>query len=353
MKRIFIGIALLAAIDCEAQDSATQSKPVISGSIDAYYRYNFANPKSGTTNNLTSFTNSQNSFELGMAGIRADHSSGKVSGTIDLGFGRRAEEFSYNDGDTDNNRNGFLSLSNIKQLYISYSPSQRLKFTAGKWGTHIGYEMVDAYLNRNYSMSYLFSYGPFFHTGIKADISTAGKTAMMAGIANPTDYSTTTRPAKFIIGQLSTATANDKLKAYLNYQGGNYATGSRLDQLDLVLSGAISSRLSVAYNGTVQFRNPQSGPSGNWWGSALYINYDPAANCGFTLRGEYVSDADGMLGLDSKILALTLSNNIRLGSLTIIPELRYDQATETLFEKNNGNPSKSTFTGLLAAVYRF
>jgi hypothetical protein len=46
------------------------------------------------TNNYTSFTNSQNSFELGMASIKADYSIGKVDGVIDLGFGRRAEEFS-------------------------------------------------------------------------------------------------------------------------------------------------------------------------------------------------------------------------------------------------------------------
>ena len=52
-------------------------------------------PSQEATNNYTSFTNSQNSFELGMASIKADHSFGKASATIDLGFGRRAEEFSY------------------------------------------------------------------------------------------------------------------------------------------------------------------------------------------------------------------------------------------------------------------
>ena len=40
----------------------------------------------------------------------------------------------------------------------------------GKWATHVGYELADAYLNRNYSMDYMFSYGPFSHTGLKADI---------------------------------------------------------------------------------------------------------------------------------------------------------------------------------------
>ena len=74
-----------------AQDSTKTF--AISGSIDAFYRYNFSNPKSGT-NNFTSFTNAHNSFELGMATLRADGSalSGKVTGTADLGFGRRAEE---------------------------------------------------------------------------------------------------------------------------------------------------------------------------------------------------------------------------------------------------------------------
>ena len=79
----------------------------------------------------------------------------------DLGFGKRAEEFSYNDEAT---------RFAIKQLYLTYAPWENVKFTAGSWATHVGYELVDAHLNRNYSMSYMFSNGPFFHTGVKTDI---------------------------------------------------------------------------------------------------------------------------------------------------------------------------------------
>src|SRR5665647_436420 len=117
-KKILATAVIIATLSNSliAQDS-TKSL-TISGSLDAYYRHNFAN---NGTNNFTSFTNSQNSFELGMASIRADASamSGKVTGTIDLGFGRRAEEFSYNDGVTGSGKNGFASLSNIKQLYVT------------------------------------------------------------------------------------------------------------------------------------------------------------------------------------------------------------------------------------------
>lgn len=113
-----------------------------------------------------------------MASLKMEHSIGKVGFVADLGFGKRAQEFSYND-------NGITQA--IKQLYVTYSPKDWLKFTMGSWATHVGYELVDAPANRNYSMSYMFSWGPFFHTGIKAE-ATAGKSGFMLGISNQTDY---------------------------------------------------------------------------------------------------------------------------------------------------------------------
>lgn len=359
MKKILITIFIFSGIIAVAQDSTIQAKPVITGSVDAYYRFNFANPQSGATNNFTSFTNSKNSFELGMASIRIDHTIGKAGATIDLGFGRRAEEFSYNDGDVDAGKNGFISLSNVKQAFITYAPSSKLKFTAGKFATHVGYEMLDAHLNRNYSMSYMFTNGPFFHTGIKADI-TAGSVGFMLGVSDYTDQSTATTAVKTLLGQFSGSLIDSKLKFYLNYVGffgsseGNNPSGlESLNQIDLVATATISSQFSIGYNGTIQSRKPTSGDGNNWWASALYLNYDPCSLYGVTLRGEYFDDGDGALGINNKILALTLSNNIRVGNLSIIPELRYENADESMFEKNNGNPSKNSFTGLVAAIYHF
>src|SRR4029078_1865834 len=181
-KILIFFLAFVSFIYVNAQDSFSKGTLTINGSVDAYYRYNFLNAKdSGRTNNYTSFTNSQNSFELGMASIKADYSVGKVGAALDLGFGRRADAFSYNDNGT---------LEAIKQAYVSFAPSDKIKFTMGKWGTHVGYELLDAYLNRNYSMDYMFSYGPFFHTGLKADVTVNSNFAFMLGVANPTDMST-------------------------------------------------------------------------------------------------------------------------------------------------------------------
>ncbi len=61
----------------------------------------------------------------------------------------------------------------------------------------------------------MFSYGPFFHTGVKAEY-TAGKSGFMLGILNPTDLKSANFQQKMIGAQYSFA-ASDKLKFYLNY----------------------------------------------------------------------------------------------------------------------------------------
>jgi hypothetical protein len=352
MKKLLMLAAMIRAGVAFGQDADSTGKTnwTLGGSVDAYYRYDFHNARdSAYTNNLTSFTNSHNSFELGMASLKADYAKGKVSGTIDLGVGRRAEEFSYNDAG---------ARTAIKQAFVSFSPSEHAKFTMGKWATHVGYELVDAYLNRNYSMAYVFSYGPFFHTGIKADF-TFNDIGFMVGVANPTDYLTASFSKKFMIGQLSAASKNSKLKGFLNYVGGKYESGVTVSQLDLVAAGEVSDKFSIGYNGTVQRLKKKGSDGASWWGAALYLNYDPLAAFGLTLRAEYFDDKSGVSGLASatgfatRIIATTLSGNIKIDNLTIIPEFRLDNAADTIFYRKPGQPVKSTAALILAATLHF
>jgi hypothetical protein len=360
MTKIFcLLLTALGFFTCvQGQDSAKKVPlPVtITGSVDGYYRYNFNNPKDPSFNSPTSFTHSSNSFELGMASIRADHSFGKVSATVDLGFGTRAEEFAYNDGNT--------RLA-VKQLFVTYAPSDKIKFSLGTWGTHVGYEVLDAYLNRNYSMSYMFTNGPFSHTGLKADISLGGKTALMVGIANPTDYRSAPGMPKSFIAQLSTGSKDDKFKAYLNFVDGKQMEDKNLLQGDLVLTYAVSEKFSLGYNGTVQSlklkQEDDSWSKVSWWGSALYLNADPASWFGLTLRGEYIGNKDGWIGNSTgtgsydlgNVFEATLSANFRIDNLTIIPEFRLDHGQYAAFYKNDTELTKSTGSFILAATYHF
>ena len=355
LKKVLTVIGAMAVLSASQAQDSTKGTTTLTYSVDAYYKYD----KAGlTSNNKTSFTNSANSFELWMASIRVDHSFGKVAATADLGFGRRAEEFSYNDGSGWNTKNAyavgggnsFNTLAAIKQAYISYQATSKVKFTIGKWATHVGWELLDAYSNRNYSMSYGFTNGPFFHTGLKADISLGGKSALMIGVANPTDNSTTSDIHQVAIAQFSTGTKDDKIKAYLNFQG-----AKDLFQTDLVLNFVLSSKWGLNYDGTYQNAVvPGVGKMSTWSSNALYLNFDPSSKIGWTLREELFSDKDGIKfsGAES-VMATTISANIHFANLTLIPELRMDGAKKEVFLDKDNKGTKSATSFILAATYKF
>ena len=186
----------------------------------------------------------------------------------------------------------------------------------------------------------------------------------MLGVANPTDFKTAPLDSKkFLLAQYSIA-FNDSWKAYLNYAGGKRPSDSaKTNQFDLVLTGTLSDKFSLGFNGTVQTQKFQTGnkyeSNGNsWWGSALYLNLDPTELFGLTLRSEYFSDKNQLAAMSfapvgASIFANTLSANFRIGGLTLIPELRIESGSKAVFYDKEGAAKSSNASLLMAAIYKF
>ncbi len=336
----------------KAEEEKTEPALTISGSVDAYYRNDLADV---TTNNYTSFTPMHNSFALGMASIKFEHTGKKITAVADLGFGPRARDFSYAD-------DGITQA--IKQAYVSYSPAEWVKFTMGTWATHVGYELLDPQLNRNYSMSYMFTNGPFSHTGFKAEIS-AGKSGFMLGVANATDFRIPPEDMinrKFLLAQYSLQ-ASDNVSVFLNFAGGQFPDSTKSNQFDAVVTAKFSDKFSIGYNGTVISTRLWDGSKHidgkTWWGSALYLNFDPQPWFGLTLRNELFSDKNQFKAFagaseGGNVFATTLSANFKTGGFIFIPEFRIDNASKNvLFTNKNGNFTKSAASLLFAAIYSF
>lgn len=354
MKKATLILALLLTSNLIfAQEEAPKTAPAttFAGSADAYYKYDFAN---NPLNNKTSFTNSSNSFELGMASIEASHKFGKASVYVDLGFGKRAAEFSYNDT-TPNDNATFL----IKQLNFTYEFSDKFKIIAGSFATHVGYELVDAVDNKNYSMSYAFTNGPFFNTGIKAQY-TAGKFGLMAGITNPTDFKTALDSGtdqKTYIAQVSYTGATTA--AYLNFTSGsnNPASDTNATQYDIVVTKKLGDKFGIGFNGTyASLKNDSNGSlDANWFALVGYANYRFSDKVSLAYRIEYFDDKDAAKYgvIDNSIFANTLSLNFKEGNFTFIPEVRFDSASKDIFFKSNGGASGSAGNILFATTYSF
>lgn len=205
----------------------------------------------------------------------------------------------------------------------------------------------------------MFSNGPFYHTGIKADFSLSEKLGAVVGIFNDTDSKIDFTPGKHIDTQLSYS--GDDLSLYLNYLSGKTVEGDSLfasekaSQIDLTAAFQATEKLGLGLNTTMKSNDIDDAESTSWFGAALYANY--ALSDAFTLglRGEYIGDGDGLiLGYtDGSVLSMTLSGNFHNGPLTIIPEFRMDMANEDAFTDADGKPTKTLPVFLLAAVYAF
>ena len=346
---------LLSGLTLSAQDAILASETTeeeedaisISGFVDVYYQYNFNDNAAQTT----SFASEHNSFELGMANIVFAKDFDKVGFVADLAFGPRAN---------DANGTGGFTTDIIKQLFVTYSPTDAVTLTAGNFSTHVGYELIDAPGNFNYSTSYMFSNGPFYHTGLKADFALGDNFGAMVGIFNDTDSKSDVGgvTGKQFGAQLSYS--DDKAGIYLNFLGGNEDIGDTSsiievgNQIDLTATYQATDELLVGINVTDKFYALEAG-SESWFGAALYLNYSISDAFALGLRGEYFDDANGLAyGVDDlSFMEYTLSANLTQGNLTFVPELRIDVASDDFFVDADGAATGISPTFILGAYYAF
>ena len=333
MKKVIVILALaLTGNIAFAQDTPLE----ISGSADVYYKYDFAKKE----NIRTSFATDQNSVSLGMLDIALKKTTGKASFVGEVSFGPRGQFQSIPNGDeTDGN------TFHIQNLYATYAATEKLSFTAGYMGTFIGYEVISPLANFHYSTSYLFTNGPFQNAGVKANYAISDKIGIMVGAFNDSWNSYKADPIKGLNAfgaQLSFA-PSEGISAYLNFMDGS-VSGTIVD---LTASFKLADKFKLGLN-AADFSN--EGKVG-YTGVALYPAVDVTEKFSLGLRGEYFKFKEG--SGDDSVTALTLTANLKAGGLTFIPELRLDNGSNEIFEKSNGNATKSASQFALAMVYGF
>ncbi|THH35016.1 outer membrane beta-barrel protein [Neolewinella litorea] len=332
----------------------------LSGYVDAYYQANFANSAGEDATPLvfgSSFTDFPNTFGIGNVNLLAEKSFGKVSFVGQIGFGPRAVA-ANSDSNLDEAGTNFAST--VQQLYVTYSPTEAVTFTLGNFGTFIGYEVIDAPANMNYSMSYLFSNGPFYHTGAKVDFALAEGFGAMIGVFNDTDSKFDAIAGKHIGGQLSAEAGG--LAAYLNAIYGKEQEDFLDDgvgdlnelQVDLTATLDVNESLMLGINASSYSTSFEGAGQGGFFGTALYATVAATETFDFSLRGEYfgLTAAEGVDTEQPSVLALTASGNFTVGELRIVPELRFDTGSNG-FTFGEEASDDSAFAFILAGVYAF
>jgi hypothetical protein len=378
-RLLLILISFLPFHFVQAQEAVDASRITLSGSADAYYRANLNAPNKGKYAQApgTSFANLPG-FALGMANVIAAYEGEKVGFVADLVFGPRGTDAV------------FLSTGSaniVNQLYMYWKPGDKLTFTIGNFNTYLGYEVISPTGNFNYSTSYMFSSGPFSHTGLKADLELTENWSLMGAVMNPTDF-TEFNPMGTYTAGLQLGYESDNGGTWLNFLYGDQ--DGKLDedhglvngetsagttfQVDLTTGYDATEALYVGLNASYLTTSAgelyngseivdAGGDAAGFYGVAGYIQASTSEIFALGARVEYFSvfnnggsaiTTDPISG-DGNVLAFTLSGNIKAAkNLTLVPELRLDTASEeSAFINRSLDPSKSLSSFLLAAVFSF
>jgi hypothetical protein len=316
---VVISVTLLGSQNAQAQEEPTFS---VAGTVDTYYRSSEFAPG-------TSFAN-LNGFALGMANIVLSYEGEKSGFVADLVYGPRGADAVF--GSTG-------SSSIVNQLYVYYNVSDSFTLTLGNFNTFLGYEVISPAANFNYSTSYMFSYGPFSHTGLKADISVSDDVSLMLGVLNTTD-ATEAQPADddYMFGA--------QLGLYGQYI--NLLTGQGATQIDFTGGLDISDSFFLGVNAT-----SYEDDTIEFSGVALYPQYSFSDTFALGVRYEAFTE-NGELGAfgDGDNTSFTITGSLTSGNMTIKPEFRIDSASDKFYtDADVATDSLSSF--VVAAIYSF
>ena len=315
----------------DTDDSEPDPTFNFSGTVDTYFRASFTEDPVAPG---TSFAN-LNGFSLGMANFIVSYEGEKSGFVADVVFGPRGSDAVF--GSVGN------SSEMVNQLYAYYNIAEGVTVTLGNFNTFLGYEVISPAANFNYSTSYMFSYGPFSHTGAKVDFSISDDVSLMVGVFNQTDQTEANYDRYTAFGA--------QLGLYGQYI--NLLAGDEYFQLDYTGGFDLSDSFFLGINATTATLAGDTG----FAGVALYPQLSASDSFAIGLRGEFFSETDGFGALvsdgDADNFSLTLTGSFTSGNFMFKPELRLDSASSEIFAISPTETSDSLASFVMAMIYTF
>lgn len=343
------------AVSPQTEEPRKKGAFSFSGYVDAYYSTNFNKPLSqrnvGTAGTARVFDQRADQFALGLAQTVVKYTNQRSEVVVDLVFGPNADLANY--------ANLGTALA-IKQAYFKYDITEKWSATIGQFGTHIGYEVIDAPVNFNYSLSNLFGMGPFYHTGLKSTYAFSEKASLMLGVVNAVDGFGDNNRKKGIIGQFFISPAKD-WSIYLNAIRTNDENPSSsgvvpvayYQMLDLATTYQVSDHLLFGLNAAIGSQQlTDSTGAKPWGGVAGYVNYAITEHIGIGARYEYFDNSSGARALldfqknGTSVNSLTITGNVTLaeGHILVKPEFRLDAYAKRPNGAREFEDTKGAFT---------
>jgi len=192
----------------------------------------------------------------------------------------------------------------VEEAYLQYNladtgtPLDGLTIKGGKWVTTAGAEVIEPWLNYNYSRSFLFGFAiPATHTGVIATYPVTDKLSLSAGgIAGWDNVNDNNQSPSFIGNAVWTITDQVALAAtgiYGPEQTSNVGRKRALGDIVLTVKPCDPLTLVLNYDYAQEDDAAVSGRTAIWQGFAAIGNYQFTDRFSMALRGEWFEDHGG------------------------------------------------------------
>jgi hypothetical protein len=330
------------------------------GFASSSYTFNFNQPTQRPPNSATNinrvYDTDHNSFKFDVGELvmlKDTPNPGDVGFRTDLTYGFSGPEVNQSTADTGDTQS---SQFDVQQGYVSYNApiGTGLQLDFGKFTTHIGAEVIDGYdgWNNNFSRSFLFSFGPFTHTGIRASYAISDMISVLGMVANGWDNTVDNNDGKTLGAQIA-ITPSDNVSILLNWISGQEAIGNQVafsndtttmfdTVVDVAFTNSTSAQVNLAYGWTA---NGAAGTRGDaeWWGISTIVRHNYNKWFSINLRGQVFNDLDGTRAASAA--TLPTGQGQELWAITVTPEVRVNQNMVVRMEFRHDHSSRNAFFG--------
>lgn len=295
MKKMFLAILSVVSLTSFAQTDSTENPLSIGGYIETYYAYDFGKPSDHNRPGFTYSHNKHNEVTPNLAFVKSAYQTNKVRANLALMVG------------TYSNANLAAEPGVLKNIFeanagVKISKTKDLWVDAGIFASHIGFESAIGKDCWNLTRSILADNSPYFESGAKISYTSDNGKWFMSGlvlngwqrIQRINDNNTPALGHQLMFKPNSKITLNsssfvgsdtpDSTKQ-MRYFHNFYGQFQLTEKFGMLLGFDIGAQQKV--KGSSDYNT--------WYSPVLILKYALAEKISIAARGEYYSDANGVI----------------------------------------------------------